>query len=278
MQNKKLLYLKDVAAYFGVTPKIVSKWVDDGKLSAVRTPGGHRRVIASDFYAFLEKHNRESKIVTKAPELLIVDDNDSFLELYKLIFRKQKYTITCCSNGKEALALLQKKAYDIVLTDIQMPVMNGRVLLREIRRLHRSTKVLIMSNFDINSDEYHLMGALGSFEKSIGRKDLLHKVATIATEQRVSKRFNMNRQVILDADMICRSINVSCDGVLVAGDSMLQAGSHLMVTVKDQDKKLSVSRKAQVIRSTRHEDTWQSALYFEDSIGHELADAFTDVF
>jgi excisionase family DNA binding protein len=53
--NDRLLTPAEVAQLFRVHPKTVSRWVQAGKLSAVRTLGGHRRYRANEVYALLEE-------------------------------------------------------------------------------------------------------------------------------------------------------------------------------------------------------------------------------
>lgn len=58
------------------------------------------------------------------------------------------HTPIAASNGKEALDILQSQNVDIVITDIHMPVMNGLVLLSEIRKLYRKLPVILITGFD----------------------------------------------------------------------------------------------------------------------------------
>ena len=50
---EELLTPREVAALFRVDPKTVARWASDGRLSAVRTLGGHRRFKATEVYALL---------------------------------------------------------------------------------------------------------------------------------------------------------------------------------------------------------------------------------
>lgn len=54
-ESERLLTPAEVANLFRVHPKTVSRWVSSGKLSAVRTLGGHRRYRASEVYALLDE-------------------------------------------------------------------------------------------------------------------------------------------------------------------------------------------------------------------------------
>jgi excisionase family DNA binding protein len=61
-ENEELLTPSEVAALFRVNPKTVTRWARSGKISAIRTLGGHRRFRASEVHRFLEQ------VETGAPE------------------------------------------------------------------------------------------------------------------------------------------------------------------------------------------------------------------
>jgi excisionase family DNA binding protein len=56
--EERFLTPAEVAAAFGVDPKTVSRWADTGKLTFIRTPGGHRRYRESEIRALLETEER----------------------------------------------------------------------------------------------------------------------------------------------------------------------------------------------------------------------------
>jgi signal transduction histidine kinase/DNA-binding response OmpR family regulator len=66
--------------------------------------------------------------------LLVVDDNQTNLDLMAGIFEKTHHQVLFANNGQEALACLEKAKPDVVLLDIRMPVMDGRTTLAEIRK------------------------------------------------------------------------------------------------------------------------------------------------
>ena len=57
--TEQLLTPREVAALFRVDPKTVTRWAQEGKLSALRTLGGHRRYRADEVYALLAEGPRE---------------------------------------------------------------------------------------------------------------------------------------------------------------------------------------------------------------------------
>ncbi len=65
-------------------------------------------------------------------KLLYVDDASSMRKLVELVLSKD-FDLTIASNGQEGLAAMQEQKFDVVLTDINMPVMNGLDFLENIR-------------------------------------------------------------------------------------------------------------------------------------------------
>ncbi len=67
-------------------------------------------------------------------KILLVEDNDINQELAELMLARQGVEVTVAGNGEEALAALNEQAFDGVLMDIQMPVMDGYTACAEIRK------------------------------------------------------------------------------------------------------------------------------------------------
>ena len=80
--------------------------------------------------------------------ILLAEDNKT---IQKLVFRFLKYIgfeVATASNGFEALALFQEKYFDLVLTDYQMPVMDGLRLAGHIKGRSPGTPVIMMTGSD----------------------------------------------------------------------------------------------------------------------------------
>ncbi len=67
--------------------------------------------------------------------ILTVDDSASALQLVKLTLAGAGYNVLQATNGAEGLAKARTEKYDMVLTDLNMPVMTGIEMIREIRKL-----------------------------------------------------------------------------------------------------------------------------------------------
>lgn len=79
--------------------------------------------------------------------ILVVDDEAIIRTIYSS-FLEEKYTCDTASSCNEALALLAKNTYALVMSDIQMPGRNGVELLREIRYRYPDTAVIMVSGID----------------------------------------------------------------------------------------------------------------------------------
>ena len=65
--------------------------------------------------------------------ILVVDDEKDYCDVLKMILAGKGYKVDTCENGEEAIKKLEKKSFDLVITDLCMPVMDGRALLEEIK-------------------------------------------------------------------------------------------------------------------------------------------------
>ena len=99
-------------------------------------------------------------------KLLLVEDDYDVRTTLKDIFSVSGISIVEASNGLEALEALKDFDFDFIITDVQMPNMNGYELLLNLKNLNIQTPVIVLSGGSKYSKEDLLKaGALAYFEK-----------------------------------------------------------------------------------------------------------------
>ncbi|MFH1755988.1 MAG: response regulator [Candidatus Latescibacterota bacterium] len=78
-------------------------------------------------------------------KLLLVDDEEDFLESMSSALLRRKITVTPARNGREALELLELNTYDVAVVDLKMPVMTGEALFKEIKKKLPNLPVIIVT-------------------------------------------------------------------------------------------------------------------------------------
>jgi len=106
--------------------------------------------------------NKEKKAI------LIVEDDQPIAGALKLKLEKNNFLVQVCTNGNEAIELLIKEDFDLILLDLMMPEKDGFAFLLEAKTKKIKTPVIVMSNLgqpeDINRATE--LGAIGYFVKS----------------------------------------------------------------------------------------------------------------
>lgn len=86
------------------------------------------------------------------PSLLFVDDEPNILSALRRLFRTQGHRILTAGSGAEALSILDREPIDLVISDMQMPEMNGARLLESIRaRWPKTVRILLTGHADMAS-------------------------------------------------------------------------------------------------------------------------------
>ena len=114
--------------------------------------------------------------------VLLVDDARTILLSVGDIFKKENFKVETASNGKEALALLnQGLKPDLIISDVNMPVMNGIEFVREARSLLRFTPILMLTTESQQKmrDEGKQAGATGWLVKPVDAVQLMQIVKRV---------------------------------------------------------------------------------------------------
>lgn len=91
--------------------------------------------------------------------VMIVDDNHILRNMLEDIMIMFGYEAVTCSNGIEALEQIEKKTFDIVITDLEMPYMDGLKLSREVKARSKDIPVVLLTGASLNENSQELYAA-----------------------------------------------------------------------------------------------------------------------
>ncbi len=109
---------------------------DEGKNVVLSRPIGHNSLIQAlqlALYGTTNTADKGEKVKFAPAEILVVEDNMVNQQVAEALLNEAGLSVSLADNGEEALQLLEKKKFDLVFMDIQMPVLDGFATTREIR-------------------------------------------------------------------------------------------------------------------------------------------------
>jgi DNA-binding NarL/FixJ family response regulator len=126
-------------------------------------------------------------MTAKQVKIMIVDDHQIFIDGIKaLLINVSNMSVSACSNnGRDAIAILEKKAIDLVLMDIEMPILNGYEATALITSCYPNIKVIALTAHDEKSIVKKMLdaGASGYILKNINRETLVEAINTVMKGQ-----------------------------------------------------------------------------------------------
>jgi DNA-binding NtrC family response regulator len=143
--------------------------------------------------------------------ILIVDDESKMRHILKIMLSLEGHNVEGAQDGETALAMVQEKAYDLVISDIRMPRMDGLALLDHIQAMEIPCPVIIITAFATIDSAVKAMkrGAVDYITKPFEES---HIILTVEKALGVSKILTENRELkeelnrsIGDADLVCIS-------------------------------------------------------------------------
>lgn len=78
-------------------------------------------------------------------KVLVIDDSPTLRKILDFYLTKKGYRVTVANNGKSGLAEIDRENYDLVILDINMPVMSGLEVLQRLNSINYAVPVLILS-------------------------------------------------------------------------------------------------------------------------------------
>lgn len=104
-------------------------------------------------------------------KILVIEDNEQNMYLVTFILEKNEYQVIKARSGIEGIELARKEKPDLILLDIQLPVMDGYSVARELRKIKElsKTQIVAVTSYAMPGDREHALeaGCTGYIEKPI---------------------------------------------------------------------------------------------------------------
>jgi len=159
MMDESFLTTEEVLEYLQVNLRTVYRLIKAGKIPAVRV-GRQWRFRKRDIDAWLETQRprgsraaqtpaaRHSATATGVrPRVLVVDDEATIRDLLSKTLALAEYDVDLAPDGRTALERLRMIPYDLLITDLKMPGVDGLTVIREARRLKADLPVIIITGY-----------------------------------------------------------------------------------------------------------------------------------
>lgn len=159
-------------------------------------------------------------------KILIAEDDAELRQLFQCVLQKNGYTAVGVSNGEEALAELEISYYDLIISDIMMPKMDGLALVRALRSAGSSIPVLMVTAKDA-FDDMRLGFLSGSDDYMVKPVNVNEMTLRVGALLRRAQMANDRRQMIGGTVLECDSLTVH-----TAGTSMVLPQKEFMLLYK----------------------------------------------
>ena len=141
-------------------------------------------------------------------KILIAEDDSELCRLFSHVLSKHDYEVTAVENGAEALDALHREYYDLLISDIMMPVMNGYELVKSLRESGQTIPVLMITakgSFD-DMEQGFLSGSDDYMVKPVNINEMVLRVSALLRRARIQ---NERRLVIGGTTLECDTLTVT---------------------------------------------------------------------
>ena len=144
-------------------------------------------------------------------KILIAEDDRELRQLFSHVLTKYGYTVTGVSNGQQALDAMDCDYFDLIITDIMMPVMDGYELVRQLREVGNTTPVLMITAKDA-FDDMRMGFQSGVDDYMVKPINVNEMVLRVQALLRRAQMINDRRQTIGETVLECDSLTVFVNG------------------------------------------------------------------
>lgn len=129
-----------------------------------------------------EASSQSASSVEHPPRVLVVDDEAGVRSLVSAVLKQAGYTVQTASHASEAMAAFEREAFDLLLSDVRMPGMNGHALAQWVAARRPETRTALMTGYDAECPGCPYAPRCKTIQKPFRPTDLLAFVRSVIAE------------------------------------------------------------------------------------------------
>lgn len=150
--NSDTCSTREAAKLLGISVRTAQLWVEEGRLSAWKTPGGHRRILRESVQQMLNAQARALTPTGPVFSVLVVEDDPLQRRLTEALIKRHlpDCELRVAADGFEGLMRIGEQTPDVLVTDLMMPGLDGFRMLASLNRvtLTRTMQVIVVTSLE----------------------------------------------------------------------------------------------------------------------------------
>ena len=183
MHDEQFLTTEEVMEYLQVNLRTVYRLIKAGRIPAVRI-GRQWRFHKKDIDVWLHENRSSVRSVpprpasTRRSRVLVVDDEQIVRDLLQVTLSSADYDVDAAPDGARAIQMLHAAPYDLLITDVRMPLVSGPEFAKRMRYTN-APKLLFMSGASSEPLTQLIRNGAGFIRKPFRKNELLKAVAQL---------------------------------------------------------------------------------------------------
>lgn len=200
-------------------------------------------------------------------KILVVDDEQDYCNVMKVILTAKGHQTDFAVSGAGALELMSQNSYDLVITDLMMPEMDGRQLLHEIKLLYPATEVIMLTAYGSIENAVEAMrdGAYSYVTKGGNPEELVREVGKLQSMLGLKLENQLLKEKVSETDAMLESNNPAFQGTLSIAKKAAASDANILILGESGTGK-------EVIARYIHQNSSRSTRHFMDLNCHAIAE------
>lgn len=200
-------------------------------------------------------------------KILVVDDEPDYCNVMKVILTAKGHLTDCTVSGAGALELMSQSSYDLVITDLMMPEMDGRQLLQEIKTQYPGTEVIMLTAYGSIENAVEAMrdGAYSYVTKGGNPEELIREVGKLQGMLNLKLENQLLKEKVYEMDAMLESNNPAFQGTLSISKKAAASDANILILGESGTGKEIIARYI-------HQNSARNTRQFMDLNCHAIAE------